>query len=90
MSAEIGEHKKDHNYFLKSSTSFPLFDSEKLWTYKEELHLLQFIEQYGFDNWEEIGKHLPNRSAEECMEHYHSYYIYGNLGKSKLLRQLKS
>lgn len=88
MSAEIGEHKKDHNYFLKSSTSFPLFDSEKLWTYKEELHLLQFIEQYGFDNWEEIGKHLPNRSAEECMQHYHSYYIYGNLGKSTFTTNL--
>ncbi len=45
-------------------TSFPIFDSEKLWTYKEELHLLQFIEQYGYDNWEEIAKHLPNRTAQ--------------------------
>lgn len=90
MSAEIGEHKKDHNYFLKSTMSFPLFDSEKLWTYKEELHLLQFIEQYGFDNWEEIGKNLPNRTAEECMQHYHSYYIYGNLGKNTFTNSLKN
>ena len=44
--------------------SFPLFDSEKPWTYKEELLLLQFIEQYGFGNWEEIAKHLPARTAE--------------------------
>lgn len=90
MSAEIGEHKKDHNYNLKSAVSFPIFDSEQLWTYKEELHLLQFIEQYGFDNWEEIGKHLPNRTAEECMQHYHSYYIYGNLGKNTFTTNLKN
>jgi transcriptional adapter 2-alpha len=64
MAAEIGEHKKDHNYYIKSTLSFPLFDSEKLWTFKEELLLLQFIEQYGFGNWQEISKHLPNRSAE--------------------------
>jgi hypothetical protein len=64
MSAEIGEHKKDHNYYLKSSQSFPIFDSERLWSYKEELLLLQFIEQYGFGNWEEIAKHLPSKTAD--------------------------
>lgn len=108
MSAEIGDHKKDHNYFLKTSTHFPVFDSEKCWSYKEELLLLQFIEQYGFGNWDDIAKHLQTKSAQglklflevvlidlvmfifvfvalECMEHYHSYYIHGNLGKSKNL-----
>ena len=83
MSAEIGEHKKDHNYYLKSSASFPIFDSEACWSFKEELLLLQFIEQYGFGNWEEITKHLPSRTSEDCMQHYYSYYIYGNLGKCK-------
>jgi ABC-type nickel/cobalt efflux system permease component RcnA len=93
MSAEIGQHKKDHNYNLKSSISFPIFDNENFWTYKEELLLLQFIEQYGFGNWDEISKNLPNRTSDECMQHYHSYYIYGNLGKntynSNLKRMLK-
>ncbi len=64
MSAEIGEHKKDHNYTIKSTASFPLFDSESFWTFKEELALLQFIEQYGFGNWEDIAKHLPNRTPK--------------------------
>jgi hypothetical protein len=82
MSAEIGEHHKDHSYTLRSTINFPLFGSEKPWSYKEELLLIQFIEQYGFDNWEEIAKHIPPRSPEECMQHYHSYYIYGNLGKN--------
>lgn len=64
MSAEIGEHRKDHNYTLKSTINFPIFGNEKPWTYKEELLLIQFIEQYGFDNWEEIAKHLPPRTPE--------------------------
>lgn len=81
MSAELGEHKKDHNYYLKSNICFPLFDSENFWTYKEELLLLQFIEQYGFGNWDDIAKNMPNRTAQDCMQHYYSYYVYGNLGK---------
>ena len=64
MSAELGEHKKDHNYFIISSQYFPIFDSEKLWSYKEELYLLQYIEQYGFGNWDEIAKHIPGKTAE--------------------------
>lgn len=64
MSAEIGEHRKDHNYYVKSTASFPIFDGESLWTFKEELILLQNIEQYGFGNWEDIAKHLSNRTPE--------------------------
>jgi hypothetical protein len=64
MSAEIGDHKKDHNYILKSNISFPIFDNENSWSFKEELILLQFIEQYGYGNWEEIAKHLTSRTAE--------------------------
>ena len=73
------------SHHRQSKLSFPLFDSDKLWTYKEELLLLQFIEQYGFGNWDEIAKHLPSRTAQECLQHYNSYYIYGNLGKCKQL-----
>lgn len=70
MSAEIGDHKKDHNYFLKTATHFPVFDSEKCWSYKEELLLLQLIEQYGFGNWEDISKHLHTRSPQGKNKNY--------------------
>lgn len=72
MSAEIGDHKKDHSYFLKTNVHFPIFDGEKYWSYKEELLLLQFIEQYGFGNWDDIAKHLPTRTAR------------GNIKKKKI------
>ena len=64
MSAEIGEHRKDHGYSLKSTINFPVFGNEKPWSYKEEQLLIQFIEQYGFDNWEEIAKHIPPKTPE--------------------------
>ena len=64
MSAEIGDHKKDHNYYLKSSECFPIFDSENFWTYKEELLLLELVEQFGLGNWEDIAKNLPNRTSK--------------------------
>lgn len=64
MSAEIGDHKKDHNYSLKTCNNFPVFDSEKCWSYKEELLLLQLIEQFGFGNWEDIAKHLQTRTSQ--------------------------
>jgi transcriptional adapter 2-beta len=85
MSAEIGEHKKEHDYRIRSLNSyFPIFDSDKLWSFKEENFLLAYIEQYGFGNWDEIEKNFETRNAKECMEHYFAYYIYGNIGKCKL------
>ena len=85
MSAEIGEHKKEHDYKIRSINNyFPIFDSEKPWSYKEENLLLAFIEQYGFGNWEEIAKYFETRNAQECMHHYFAYYIFGNIGKCML------
>ncbi|CAF0883827.1 unnamed protein product [Brachionus calyciflorus] len=81
MSAEISDHKKDHNYYLKSGESFPVFDSEKYWNFKEEMLLIELVEQYGIGNWDEIAKNLPNRIASECEKHFYAYYVYGNLGK---------
>lgn len=34
------------------------------WTAREELHLLDAIELYGFGNWEDISKHIETRSPE--------------------------
>lgn len=64
MSAEIGEHKKDHSYRLKSDECFPVFDSEDFWTYKEELLLIDLVEQFGLGNWDDISKNLTNRSSK--------------------------
>ena len=35
-----------------------------MWTAKEEVRLLDGIEQFGFGNWEDIGAHIETKSAE--------------------------
>lgn len=85
MSAEIGEHKKEHDYRVRSSghCAPPCFDSDKPWSYKEEIELMNALEHHGFANWLEIAKSFdsPQRTPAECMQHYTAYYIYGNIGK---------
>jgi hypothetical protein len=34
------------------------------WSAREELHLLDAIEQFGFGNWEDISRHIETRSPE--------------------------
>ncbi len=82
MSAEIGDHRKDHDYKIKSQIVCPVFNNEKVWTHQEESLLLVLMEQYGFGNWDEISKNFDStKNRQECMEHYYGYYIYGNIGK---------
>lgn len=88
MSAELGTHKKDHKYRIcfnnsnNNSLTYPIFNNESIWTHEEETQLLASIEQFGFGNWEDISeKNLKNKKADECMQHYYAYYVYGNIGK---------
>ena len=41
-----------------------LFIGKNGWTAKEEQHLLDAIEQYGFGNWEDISTHIETRTPE--------------------------
>ncbi|XP_023223977.1 transcriptional adapter 2B-like [Centruroides sculpturatus] len=49
--AEIGSHKNRHNYQLIDCGNFPIFNPPHDWKSKEELRLLENIEQFGFGNW---------------------------------------
>lgn len=78
----MGAHKNRHGYQLIDCGNFPIFQAPSNWKAKEELVLLEAIEQYGFGNWEDVSQCLPSRSPEEVREHYNSYYIIGNIGKA--------
>lgn len=45
------------------------------WTAKEEQHLLDAIEQYGFGNWEDISRHIETRSSEGIAEFLHKMHF---------------
>ncbi|XP_064484820.1 transcriptional adapter 2-beta-like isoform X1 [Ornithodoros turicata] len=82
--AEMGAHKNGHSYQLIDCGNFPIFHPPCNWKAKEELTLLEAIEQYGFGNWEDVSQCLAPRTAEDVKDHYNSLYILGNMGKATL------
>lgn len=80
--AEIGTHKNNHKYQIIDCGNLPIFKPPHAWKAKEELMLLESIEQYGFGNWEDVSKHLVNREFEDVKEHYTTMYIMGTIGRA--------
>lgn len=70
---EINEHKNDHDYVIIKN-EFPLIDGSG-WTAKQELELLDVVQQCGFGNWIDVGRRIQGKSAEECKMHYLQHYI---------------
>ncbi|XP_020282647.1 transcriptional adapter 2B isoform X1 [Pseudomyrmex gracilis] len=79
--AEIGQHKNDHAYQFMDSGTISIFNGRGNWTAREQLRLLDAIEQFGFGNWEDISKHIETRTPEEAKEEYIARYLNGNIGK---------
>jgi len=79
--AESGHHKQNHRYQLIDDGSFPIFGASHAWKAKEELALLDAVEQYGFGNWEDIAGPVATKSADEVEAHYCDMYVMGNIGK---------
>ncbi|KMQ88565.1 transcriptional adapter 2b [Lasius niger] len=63
------------------SGTISIFNGRGNWTAREELRLLDAIEQFGFGNWEDISKHIETRTPEEAKEEYIARYLNGNIGK---------
>uniref|UniRef100_A0A182R096 Transcriptional adapter n=1 Tax=Anopheles farauti TaxID=69004 RepID=A0A182R096_9DIPT len=79
--AEIGPHRNDHSYQFMDTGILSIFRGRSGWSAREELHLLDAIEQYGFGNWEDISKHIETRSPEEAKEEYVSKFLNGTIGR---------
>jgi len=70
---EINEHKNDHDYVIIKN-EFPLIDGSN-WTAKNELELLDVLQQCGFGNWIDVGRRMHEKSADECKTHYLQHYV---------------
>ncbi|XP_067129545.1 transcriptional adapter 2-beta-like [Centruroides vittatus] len=79
--AEIGSHKNRHNYQLIDCGNFPIFNPPHDWKSKEELRLLENIEQFGFGNWSACAVD-EERTADEIEKHYTDLYILGSIGRA--------
>ncbi|XP_052823620.1 transcriptional adapter 2-beta isoform X2 [Octopus bimaculoides] len=62
LGAEVGPHRRDHNYRILSDMIGP-FNIQKPWTLVEETMLLDAVEQYGFGNWHDVANHVETRNA---------------------------
>lgn len=58
-----------------------IYRGKNSWSAREELHLLDAIEQYGFGNWEDISKHIETRSPEDAKEEYILKFLNGTIGR---------
>ncbi|KAJ7365349.1 Transcriptional adapter 2-beta [Desmophyllum pertusum] len=90
--AEMGKHKRGHDYQLMVRSrdhnnmsvsgwrSFPLFTEE--WSSVEEVLLLDAIEQHGFGNWDDVADHIGTKTGQETSEHYADHFISGIVGQA--------
>ncbi len=56
-------------------------DFSPRWNAREEMRLLDAVEQFGFGNWKDIAGHVDTKSAEQAKEEYIRHYIHGLVGK---------
>ncbi|XP_060582082.1 transcriptional adapter 2-beta-like isoform X2 [Ruditapes philippinarum] len=85
LGAEVGNHKRDHQYNISTGPIIGAFNCEVPWTLAEETMLLDAVEQYGFGNWEDVANHVESKSPEQSEYHYSLYFIKGNIGKVTFL-----
>ncbi|KAL2723216.1 transcriptional adapter 2-alpha-like isoform X1 [Vespula maculifrons] len=70
---EIGDHRNDHDYVI-AKNEFELVDGSG-WTAKQELELLNVVQECGFGNWVDVSKRIDGKSTEECKAHYLEHYV---------------
>lgn len=86
--AEMGEHKRDHDYRLLDNNTFPLISSG--WSADEELLLLDAIEQHGLGNWDDISDHVGTKLGPDVQFHFEDVFLRKNIGKVTLPRSSSS
>lgn len=70
---EIGDHRNDHDYVI-AKNEFELVDGSG-WTARQELELLNVVQECGFGNWVDVSKRIAGKSSEECKAHYLVHYV---------------
>ncbi|XP_024943268.1 transcriptional adapter 2-alpha [Cephus cinctus] len=71
--SEVDEHRNNHNYIIIKN-EFPLIENSG-WTARQELELLDVLQECGFGNWVDISRRIQGKSPEECKLHYLQHYI---------------
>lgn len=70
---EVDAHKNNHDYVIIKN-EFPLINGSG-WSAKEEMRLLDAVQECGFDNWTDVARKMQSKSVDECQQHYLQYYV---------------
>lgn len=81
---EFSGHESSHPYRIE----IPKTDGPGQWSLEEQLDLLTAMENFNFENWDEIAKVMKNRTKEECKSFYMKNFI--KYPKKAVLRNLVS
>jgi transcriptional adapter 2-beta len=64
-------------------------DSLSSWNAREEVRLLDAVEQFGYGNWKDIASHIDTKTAEQAKEEYIKQFIHGLVGKHTWQEELR-
>ena len=64
-------------------------DVPLVWNARDEMRLLDAVEQWGYGNWKEIANHIETKTPEQAKEEYIKHYIHGVLGKYTWREELR-
>ncbi len=60
-----------------------------IWNAREEMRLLDAVEQYGFGNWKDIAAHVETKTPDRAKEEYIKHFIHGLVGKHTWREELR-
>ena len=67
----------------------PKEEEVTIWNARDEMRLLDAVEQYGYGNWKDIANHIETKTTEEAKEEYLRNYIHGLVGKHTWKEELR-
>jgi len=59
------------------------------WNARDEMRLLDAVEQWGYGNWKEIAQHIETKTPEQAKIEYIRNYIFGVVGKHTWKEELR-
>ncbi|CAB4067030.1 TADA2B [Lepeophtheirus salmonis] len=59
------------------------------WNAREEVRLLDAVEQFGYGNWKDIANHIETKTPEQAELQYNNHYIHGLVGKHTWKEELR-
>lgn len=75
---EVGSHKNDHAYRFFDHGDFSPLNND--WSAKENLQLLDGLEQFGYGNWNDISRYVETKGPSECRDAVINLFVEGPVG----------